>query len=271
MLGKLIKYEFRSTLRYYIPLYIALILVSLLSAALLHLPAQTPDALIFLSTSLYILLAIALAATTFVLTIARFYRNLLGQEGYLMFSLPVTADENILGKLIPAMSWCIGSVILGLLTVIPMLSINMDFSTMFTVDPELRFIFEKEVAALVILGITCIICGIMDVAGSILFFYLCMSIGQTFNEHKLLASVAAYLIIQTGMQILTTSLMFSMNGMNFMFRLDNWATALGEWFMEGPVAASLIISLCLLVFCVIWCAVPYFITRWLLTKKLNLA
>ena len=268
MLGKLIRYEFRSTAKYYLPIYLALVILSLLTAMLQNLPAQKPfPALVAMSVSIYALFAVALAAVTFVAIIIRFYRNLLGAEGYLMFTLPVTASQNILGKLIPAVCWGVGSVLLGILTILPMVNgLNLKI---FLYDMA-NFFSDGAVAILTIGGIiTLILMG----AGSILFLYLCMSIGQLFNEHKFLASVGTYLVLQTVSQIL---------GIVFIVILGNaslekmaWLSTLGKnfilWMENSPILGASVISLVMIAVSFLICLVLFLITRWLLEKKLNLA
>ena len=130
MLSKLLKYEYRATAIYFLPIYAMLVLVSGFSYAVRLIGhnvnksgnypfAKLVDTLITTFGSLYVLLAIALAITTFIVIIMRFYKNLLGNEGYLMFTLPVSVEENILAKLIPAITWFFGSCLLGVLTVAP--------------------------------------------------------------------------------------------------------------------------------------------------------
>ena len=136
MLGKLIKYEFRSTAIFFLPIYAALIIISALTSALYRLSESfNSDFFNFslaASVSIYVLFAMGLAVTTFVIIIIRFYKNLLGNEGYLMFTLPVSAEQNILAKLIPAVVWFFGSCVLGFFTIIPVLNFKYaDFSISF--------------------------------------------------------------------------------------------------------------------------------------------
>lgn len=54
---------------------------------------------------LFFLSVMALAAVTVVVIVYRFYKNLLGSEGYLMHTLPVTVHQLIWSKLIAAVVW----------------------------------------------------------------------------------------------------------------------------------------------------------------------
>ena len=84
MLGKLIKYEFKSLLRIFLPLYAVMIALSSViptTDTFNDVGAFVVFALVVISTSIFIGLAI--------FTILRFNSSLFGDEGYLMFTLPV--------------------------------------------------------------------------------------------------------------------------------------------------------------------------------------
>ena len=247
MLGKLLKYEFRATARLFLPIYAA---IAILAGLMLLLRALPDDAtgvsfLTFMVGLLYVVAAFGLVVTTVVVLVSRFYKNLLGAEGYLMFTLPVTTGQNILAKLIPAMCWTVGSSLLCFLVVI-----LQDF---LSGGVPIR-IPNGETAGFILLML-------LALAAFILFCYMCMAIGQTFNEHKFLASVGAFIIIQLVLQILGVAGAFGLFKLgalaNLSFNVDNipgWSVLLGA--NLAMLAA---------------CAVLFLITRWLLDKKLNLA
>ena len=178
MLGKLMKYEFRATAIYFLPIYAMLILVSGLRYAVSLITEKFSGSYPVFSTfglsAAYFLLAFGLAVTTFVVIIIRFYKNLLGAEGYLMFTLPVSISQNILAKLIPAVVWFFGSLTLGMLTIAP--AMGMRFR-----DNPLVLMFTGVHLS----DLPEIILGLLFVIGSIatvfLFYYLCMCIGQIFS------------------------------------------------------------------------------------------
>lgn len=96
MLRKLLKYEFKATARTMVPLYIVLIAFSLFHLVInpLDVLESTGNTSIrtiiaMLDIMLYVVLIVGLSIMTLVIMIQRFYKNLLGDEGYLMFTLPV--------------------------------------------------------------------------------------------------------------------------------------------------------------------------------------
>ena len=103
MLAKLIKHEFKATARIFLPI-LGTVLVLTGAAALtvklggiLVLPGGTGwgGPVLGLASGLLCLLTfiamMAMMTAAVVVTIQRFYKNLLGDEGYLMFTLPVTS------------------------------------------------------------------------------------------------------------------------------------------------------------------------------------
>ena len=192
------KYEFRATAIYFLPIYVVLVLVSGLRYVVSLISQKFSNGFSAFSgfslSAIYLLLALGLAITTFIVIIIRFYKNLLGTEGYLMFTLPVSVEQNILAKLIPSVVWFFGSCVLGMLTIAPAMGLRFNDNpfTMFT-GIRLGDVPEILLAVLMVIG---------SIAGTFLFYYLCMCIGQMFNSHRFLVSAGAYIVIQTVLQIL---------------------------------------------------------------------
>ena len=121
MLGKLIKYEFKATGRTFLPLYGAILLVALIQRFLGRNNKGVFEELNTLGnfTNLALVgLFIALVVITLIVTIQRFQKNLLSDEGYLMFTLPVKIRSLIITKMLVAVTWVILSGIVGVITFI---------------------------------------------------------------------------------------------------------------------------------------------------------
>lgn len=109
MLGKLMKYDFRCMVRKFGPLWLGLIgLAAVNGFTVGHVldNGNVEGFLNFLFGVVPIILLFALWVATCVMMIMfvceRFYKGLLGDEGYLMFTLPATPAEHIASKLIVA-------------------------------------------------------------------------------------------------------------------------------------------------------------------------
>ena len=116
MLGKLLKYEFRAVGRLYLPLYalvLAFALANRVSSTFSH-SINLPQGLLAVG---YIMILTGLAIITFIFGITRFKTNLLGDEGYLMFTLPVSRAQLVLSKVISATVWTIIGGMIGVFSI----------------------------------------------------------------------------------------------------------------------------------------------------------
>ena len=134
MLGKLIKYEFRATRRTMLPLYAALLCVALLtrlSMSALSVPGGGAhhgflNFVAGIMGMLFGLLTFALGFITLFLMAQRFQKNLLGDEGYISFTLPVTVSQNIAAKLMVSCVWFFSSFVAEVLAIL-ILTVNARF------------------------------------------------------------------------------------------------------------------------------------------------
>ena len=101
---KLLKYEWKACARTCLPLYGVLILMSFVTHLLYSIPQNSTFGFMMpaISSMLYMGVMMAAFVVTAVILIQRFYKNLLGSEGYLMFTLPVTVTQHLLSKTIIA-------------------------------------------------------------------------------------------------------------------------------------------------------------------------
>ncbi len=274
MLNKLLKYEFRSTAIYFLPIYAALILVSSFFYIVNKISEtiqgdiymkfyHTLDILEAMSASIYVLLAIGLAVTTFIVIVIRFYKNLLGNEGYLMFTLPVSVEENILAKLIPSIVWFLGSCVLGIFTIISAFFGGFNsffgFIDIYPRDLGIETVSQYiTIFALLILGV------IASLATIFLFYYLCMCIGQMFNSHKFIASAITFLILRSVFQVLGIVLMFSSFDTAIIYLISDMFDNL------NPFNAAVLFFTLYDVTSFIEAAILFFIDSLILKKKLNL-
>lgn len=111
MLGKLIKYDLRSMVRRFAPLWAGLAALAVVNGFSIRYVLNQWDRfsggmVFFLGILPIILLAvlgIAVGVMTLVYVCERFYKGLLGDEGYLMLTLPVSSETHIAAKTVTAM------------------------------------------------------------------------------------------------------------------------------------------------------------------------
>ena len=108
MLRKLLKHEFRATGRVMLPMYLVLLVTAIGSNLAGRKMLDGPEILTTLGLLIVMAFGFAIFGVllmSFVLMIQRFYKNLLQDEGYLMFTLPVSVHQHIWSKLIVSAVW----------------------------------------------------------------------------------------------------------------------------------------------------------------------
>lgn len=194
MLGKLIGYETKAFGRIMLPLYGALLAFSVFTGlSMRFMPADLfsglPGVLIFM---LYGILIMSIIVMTCVLSVTRFYKNLLGLEGYLMFSLPTGTGSLIASKVISVVVWSALSTFAAflafMLTVLCAGGINpfkeiWDFFSYPDLVQQLQNAAFSIVLFLVML--------IVGTASAITRIYAGIAVGHQFNSHRILMSVVA--------------------------------------------------------------------------------
>ena len=135
MLKKLLKYEFRATARTYGGMYLALLAASVLFGGSVRRWNGTTNSdaystLVGLLSLVYTAVIIGTVVVTIMTIVQRFYRNLLGREGYLMHTLPVTETQLVTSKLISSTVWSLCSILaaclsFGILAVLMMADMDL--------------------------------------------------------------------------------------------------------------------------------------------------
>ena len=210
MLGKLMKHEFRATGRFGLPL--CGVMIALAAVAGMTLRFWNTDrydwweeagSLIFV---LYGLSIFAVSIGVFIILIQHFKRNLLGDEGYLMRTLPVSIHELLLSKLFVALIWYIAATLLIILSVllVAVFSGEMDWEFFQKIDWRMLRRALAELDAGFWISLVLWIVGFMA-----LFTLLCyadLTLSQTFGKHRVLYGVAAVVIF-----IVLLRLIFGLN------------------------------------------------------------
>lgn len=276
MLRKLIKHELRATSKIFLSLFAAVVALMggfqmiFLVTRLLTGQDDTHPLLAVLFGLFSVLSAFALLAMMAVLVIVpvqRFYKNLLGDEGYLMFTLPATPAQQILSKLTTGLIWMFVGMIVCILAVL-LFAWNLPD---ITAIPSISASFQAQTgmsfySALFLFGLFML----LVFANAYLYFYLCIAIGGQWPQNRLLASAVAYLILNAVLQfvvffgIIAAALIFSSADISFFRSLQSLAEQSPTGFFYGMLGVSAVVMIVLNL-------VYFFVTRWLLSKRLNLA
>ena len=275
MLGKLIKYDLRSCFRKFGVLWLALAALGVLNGFTIRYVLQSGHFNGFLTFLLGILpiillgvLVTAIGIMALVYICERFYKGLLGDEGYLMFTLPATTAEHIASKAIVALILeVISAVVAGLTAFLVMVVYNpsgtMDF--LGRIGPALREIdFPRGTAWLV--AELAVLALVTSVVGN-LQIYQAISLGHLAKKHRGAMALLAYVGINIAVSILMTMTgnaalrHLSVDAMSFFFDEAGFHGSLGVG--ASALGAALLWQLAL-------GAVFFFGTKLILDKKLNL-
>ena len=131
MLGKLLKYDFRSMWKQFSVIWPAALILAFLNRFTMF-GMDNPGGSAFgewmgvISMGLFggVCFTMVILSAVFVLT--RFYKGLLGDEGYLMHTLPVRSWQLVLSKLICALATTVVNGIVGILAMFLMMPLNWD-------------------------------------------------------------------------------------------------------------------------------------------------
>lgn len=210
MLGKLLKYEVKATARLFLPLYLAVLLFAGINKLFNPFKIiQTSKNLNLqsilgtLSIIVYFALIVAIIVMTLLIMIQRFYKNLLGDEGYLMFTLPVKSWEHIVSKLLVSMLWTI----LSFITVVFSIFILIGIKNVFENLPELFNVVKDYIGNWGIF--LTLLYALVAVAGNIITIYCAIALGHLYTKHKILASFGAYIGLYFISQIVLSIFVFS--------------------------------------------------------------
>ena len=192
MLGKLLKYDFKSIARILLPIYGAFLVVSVLLGAQSASHSISP-AILSIFTALFTVAIIL----TIVLVIQRFYQNLLGPEGYLMFTIPVSTSTHILEKVLLALVWgLLGSLVIFLASFL-ILILDPEvggFNAIFQAMSQLHLTGSDYVTFF-----SWLLLLILGIAAQITQIYASISVGHLWTSHRILGAFLSYI----GFSILT--------------------------------------------------------------------
>ena len=267
MLGKLLKYELKATSRVFIPLYIAILVVSIVNGLSLNLEILNIQGL---ATIILMCLFISLFVITIVVTIQRFNKNLLKDEGYLMFTLPVSSKYLVLSKYLTSLIWTFLSFVVAFLsfTIIFMIPTYKYFDFSYFIN-EFNLLFSNMLN-LNILGQFLKIILLMIISYTIFIFnvYLALSVGQLpiFNRFRNVSSFIGFLVINLLISYAQNIVSLFVNDASVNIEaIDNINYAINS--VTSIVSKGLNIAIVINLIIIL---VLFFATTYILDKKLNL-
>lgn len=265
MLGKLIKYEFRATRRTVLPLLAASLILAVLANFSIRSLGRAHSAFITgLNTVLLTFFGLSVFACllmSVVVMIQRFQRNLLTDEGYLMFTLPVSIHALLWSKLIVSVVWFAAA---GVVTLLSMFTsvVNVDLTEnllqqlgeLFSMLPPETLLIALETLLLMLLGSLC----------TCLVFYGALATGFSFARHKWLLAVLCFFVLCIIGQI------FGVSVLSTWVRSSLFGAISEPGGIHSGIAATQSTLLVTSAGTAVYAALLYLLTWFMLRRRLNL-
>lgn len=282
MLGKLMKYDLRSGIRTFSLIWIGLAALAAINGLTLRIAfdgdiqSELANFIItVLPMVLLVALYVAMGIFMLVFIINRFYKGLLGDEGYLMFTLPVSVSEHIGSKLLTSMIFQIGSFAVAVLSGGLLFAVLTppNFSDVAQAFQEAgRYLRVNPLPAgtgWVVAEF--IVYTLIAAAVSILQIYTAISIGHLGKKNRGWLALLAYIGISIAFSIIMNGCMSLLQSDAFPNVLLNWEFCLDDtgWHVQGVgmMASTIGIGIGLEL---LKGTGFFFATRAILDKRLNL-
>lgn len=265
MLRKLLKYELGATARMFVPLYALLIVFALINKAFAAINSDNLKIPQDIAIFVFVAIFIAICVMTLVVSIVRFYKNLLRDEGYLMFTLPVKVHSHIDSKLLVSTLWSILSVIVSGFAILLIAADPDSMKKLSKFMSDFWNWMNQIGSPAYIIMIETIVFILIATVGSFITIYTAMAIGNLSGKHRILLSLGAYLGLWVIEQIVSSIIAVVIP--------HNWYNVFDNVTQNNYMPAVQVIQIILLVcilFTLVFSVAYYIFTNWLLKKKLNL-
>lgn len=271
MLRKLMKHEFRATGRVMLPMYLVLLVTAvgsnLADRSILDSRYEVLNVLGMLVITAFGFSICGVLLISFVLMIQRFYKNLLQDEGYLMFTLPVNVHQHIWAKLIVSSVWftvtVLAVILSGLVVVYDMGFLRELFDFLGYFFQGLQKLKITEALNGTVYLVELFILVFLAMAAFSLQFYAALAAGHSQPNHKMLWSVGCFFGFQAVLQFSGTMLLIGLT------RLDLFRYLKFDW--DPTPAVAIHVGLLMSIGCVvIYGAIFYAVTTFFLKRHLNL-
>lgn len=236
MLFKLLKYDFRAMWKQFSLVWGAALALALVNRFTLF---QDTDNAILSEDGLFMFAFICVIVAMFVIAVIfvvnRFSKGLLGDEGYLMHTLPVRPWQLVLSKLICGVVTWVGCGVVAFFSPALMLPLNLPDLIQF---PLWRDIFRgiMKHPDMLVLAAEFFLVILSFVVLLIASMYLAMAMGHLFSRHRRLISVASFI----GLYILISNVYGRVFSVRVVRSLMNMATVNAYGSMLTAVAIMLI-------------------------------
>ncbi len=267
MFGKLIKYEFKALSSVLLPIFGAMLVMGILAPVFVSLPDITGGRF-FIAQLLTVIYIVIYACLLFggglmclIATVIRFRKNLLGDEGYLMHTLPVKKWQLTASKVIAAVSMQLlgglAAAVSGIIFIA--MSVRSAFSGMVELFGLLHYLPDLGIFGTVTV-IEVIVLALLALIGLNLMLYASLCVGYSANSHKTLLSIGAFIGFYIVSQIISGSalkLAQVIFGDTLEFNTFTFAS------MQPPILTAILLY-------ALYAAAYFVITSFFMKRKLNI-
>jgi hypothetical protein len=282
MLGKLIKHEFLADGRLLFPVYIVVLVLSLLGRFSTWLAtrqsiadavstsfASILEGLASLLSVLYVIAFIAAMVLTIFYLIYRFYKNFFTDEGYLMMTLPTKSYTLVTAKFINSVIW----VVIGL--AVTLVSLYITFShydqlidtvsqiyNLLTRSGDKEYLKDALGTEPGVFIAELVFYAIVWFARFIITWYFAIAFGQLLSKnHKVAGAIGAYLLLSILSDILNTIFLWFENQV-LADVITGYSTSTGVALQTTLIGTSVV--------SIVVCAVLFWATCYIMEHRLNL-
>ena len=275
MFGKLMKYELRHLIRIFAPMWAIVTILCVLSRLTVKpdmngffyaegIAAILP--VVFLMLSVFGMMTMLIVAA--VVLIQRFYKGMYGDEGYLMFTLPVTTGQLVNAKALSALLLMLATELVTTLGIAVMVSypdlwreainvIGIDLRTAISFLLEMNGVTESQAIAMVCWSMVLMP---IELLSGIYTVYLAISVGQIWRKHPVAGGILGWYALVLVVGAVESMLMQALGISPMEMLMEGVELSMQSWQM----------MLFSTVEDVVLCVIFFFATKLIMDKKLNI-
>ena len=289
MLGKLIKHEWKSVYKVGSILLLAMLAVTVIGCVVLQMPwlkdlfsgesnlGDVQEVILvftlFISFMLYIFLLVGITYGIMIYLGVHFYKSMYSEQGYLTNTLPVTPHQLLISKTLVSGVWY---VLIEVGVILSMVALVFSFiaglgttegyslaEALEMIWTEFALVFESEFGGTMIhFMVYFVVAMLVSPFAAMLMIFGALTIGQLSKKHKVAMGILAYFGISMVNMIISmiVSMFYSVS---LVVSSINDPYAVNDMDMMGIYDASMIIV-------IVMAVVLYFISHYILSKKLNM-
>lgn len=269
MLGKLFKYEFKNTSKLMLTIYGIFVVATIIASFSFSTDAMQNNIddyppiiqlLAFGSIMLYFLSMFALFIVTYVYVCVHFYKTMYSDQGYLTHTLPVNPMTLFNVKLTTSWVWMMGSMGLLFLSLFAIMAGATRGEIIWAnrhvqwevVQTQFETVFGMSVGGFTVLMIVLMA---FSCVSYLLMVYASISIGQLFNQHKIVWAIVAGMVIYFVEQTIGSIILLFTGGSYFNTFMYEDVVTFYDLMVAPPMIANWVVSILFTVAFYIVCVV----------------